>query len=60
MQFDPRKTSEVVPNLNNRKPYRTKAQKAVAKANAVKNSKGYYNSYAPVSFHKVQGSKERT
>lgn len=54
MLVDIRKTSEVIPNLNNMKPYRTKAQKQHAHMIAVKNHKGYYNSYAPRSFHPIK------
>lgn len=35
----------------NRKPYRTKAQKQVAKDAAVRCKDGAYRSTAPVSFH---------
>jgi hypothetical protein len=51
MKIDTRRTAEVTPNMENRKPYRTKAQKAQAKMSAVKNQHGYYNSPAPVSYH---------
>jgi hypothetical protein len=40
-------------NMQNRKPYRTKAQKARAKSTAQKKSTGQYSSIAPRSFHHV-------
>lgn len=40
-------------NMSNRKPYRTKAQKAEARETAYKTKDGYYHSPAPVSYHPV-------
>lgn len=40
----------------NRKPYRTKAQKAEARATAVKCADGTWRSNAPVTYHKGKGS----
>lgn len=40
------------PDMTNRKPYRTKAQKAEAKRTAYKAKDGTHRSSAPVSFHK--------
>ena len=37
----------------NRKPYRTKAQKAIAKRTAYKGKDGAFHSTAPVSYHDV-------
>jgi hypothetical protein len=51
MIVDTRKTAEVEPSLNNRKPYRTKAGKLRARAKAVKNQLGYWNSTEPVLYH---------
>jgi hypothetical protein len=39
------------PNMTNGKPYRTKAQKAEARAKARKDDDGTYRSSAPVSYH---------
>jgi hypothetical protein len=39
------------PDLTNRKPYRTKAQKALARKTAYKADDGTYRSTAPVSYH---------
>lgn len=39
-------------NMLNRKPYRTAAQKAQARKDAVKCDDGAYRSTAPVSFHR--------
>jgi hypothetical protein len=44
-------TREGVRNLSNRKPYRTKAQKIVARNMAVQCPDGAFRSSAPVSFH---------
>jgi hypothetical protein len=44
-------TREGVRNMSNRKPYRTKAQKAAARNMAVKCPDGAFRSAAPVSFH---------
>lgn len=57
MKIDTRRTAEVTPDMENRKPYRTKAQKVQAKLSAVKNQHGYYNSPAPVSYHTKKKSK---
>lgn len=57
MLVDIRKTSEVIPDLNNMKPYRTKAQKRQALASAVRNHLGYYNSPSPYSFHPHKDDK---
>ena len=38
-------------DLTNRKPYRTPAQKALAKKTARKGKNGAYRSSAPVSYH---------
>lgn len=43
---------EAGPDMTNRKPYRTKAQKAEAKRTATKRSDGTFRSPAPVSCHK--------
>lgn len=40
------------PDMTNRKPYRTKAQKAQARATAYKDKYGIWHSSAPVSYHK--------
>lgn len=45
-------TKTGVLDTRNRKPYRTKVQKAVARRTAQKTAKGYYVSSAPVSYHK--------
>jgi hypothetical protein len=39
------------PDYTNRKPFRTKAQKRLARETAWKGSDGAYHSDAPVSFH---------
>lgn len=39
------------PNMLNRKPYRTKEQKAMARATAVLEADGTWRSTAPVSYH---------
>ena len=41
-------------DYNNYKPYRTKAQKELAKKTAVKNDKGHWHSNVPVSYHKIK------
>jgi endonuclease YncB( thermonuclease family) len=41
-------------DYNNYKPYRTKAQKAEAKATAYKTKQGHWKSDAPVSRHPVR------
>jgi hypothetical protein len=38
-------------DLTNRKPYRTKAQRKIARETAVKCKDGAYRSTAPVSYH---------
>ena len=38
-------------DYTNRKPFRTKAQKQMAKANATRDDRGIWHSSAPVSFH---------
>lgn len=38
-------------NMHNRKPFRTKAQKELARKMAEKTKGGYYVSSAPVSYH---------
>ena len=57
MMYDDRTTHEHLSNrnMNNRKPYRTKKQKAMAKANAKVDAKsGKTFSSAPVSRHAIQ------
>ncbi len=44
-------TRDGQPNMENRKPYRTKAQKAEAKARASKSEDGAYRTIAPRSYH---------
>ena len=44
-------------NMDNRKPYRTVAQKELARKMAVKCADGTWRSTAPVSYHK-KGKKE--
>ena len=39
-------------DYNNRKPYRTKAQKKLAKATAWQDKNGVWHCKAPVSYHK--------
>lgn len=39
------------PDMTNRKPYRTKAQKQLARKTAEKRSDGAYRSTAPKSYH---------
>jgi hypothetical protein len=41
-------------DYNNYKPYRTKAQKEVARKTATKDVNGHWHSNAPVSFHPVK------
>lgn len=48
--FDGKKTPSR--NMVNRKPYRTAAQKAEARATAVKCDDGAYRSSAPVSYNR--------
>jgi hypothetical protein len=52
--FDPRTTREVetTRNMVNRKPYRTKEQKAEAFATAAQIDGRYVSRFAPVSFNK--------
>ena len=38
-------------DMKNRKPFRTKAQKAIARETASKGADGAYHSNAPVSYH---------
>ena len=38
-------------DMSNRKPFRTKAQKKLAKSNAYKDDRGVWHSSAPVSYH---------
>ena len=57
-RFDDRTTREVEDgkrsrNMANRKPYRTKAQKAEARSTAVRRKDGSWHSPAPVSYHPV-------
>ena len=40
-------------NMMNRKPYRTRAQKALARSTAVRGEDGVYRSTAPVSYHRA-------
>lgn len=40
-------------NMLNRKPYRSKAQKALARSTASKGADGTYRSTAPVSYHRA-------
>lgn len=42
---------EAGPDMTNRKPYRTKSQKRLAKATAYKAKDGAWRSTAPVSYH---------
>jgi len=44
------------PSMYNGKPYRTKSQKALAKANATKRDDGAFRSSAPVTYHPVPKS----
>jgi hypothetical protein len=48
-------------DLNNYKPYRTKAQKQIARQTAVKCKDGTWRTNAPVSYHKrkTQMNKEQ-
>lgn len=39
-------------DYNNYKPYRTKAQKKLARETAKKDEQGHWHSSAPVSYHK--------
>jgi hypothetical protein len=39
------------PDMTNRKPYRTKAQKRLARETATRREDGAYRSSAPVSYH---------
>ena len=41
-------------DYNNYKPYRTKAQKKLAKEMAYQDKQGHWHSKAPVSFHPVK------
>lgn len=41
-------------DYNNYKPYRTKAQKKVARETAYKGKDGHWHSDAPVSYHHVK------
>ncbi len=40
-------------NMLNRKPYRTRSQKEMARSSAQKGKDGAYRSSAPVSFHRA-------
>jgi hypothetical protein len=53
MKFDDRGTAEVFDkrDLSNRKPYRTRAQKIRAKAEARKQEDGAFRCWVPVTFH---------
>lgn len=44
------------PDMTNRKPYRTKAQKRLARETASKRGDGAYRSNAPVSYHQEKKS----
>jgi hypothetical protein len=44
-------------NMVNRKPYRTKAQKELARSQARKDSDGTYRTTAPVSYHQKAQSR---
>ena len=41
-------------DYNNRKPYRTKAQKELARKTAKKDAQGHWHSDAPVSYHPIK------
>lgn len=44
-------------NMQNRKPYRTAAQKLVARQTARKCEDGTWRSSAPVSYHRAAGNR---
>lgn len=46
-----------VVDYNNRKPYRTKAQKRMARESAVRGKDGVWRSSAPVTYHPVSEAK---
>ena len=51
MAFATKLTREGVLDMSNRKPFRTAAQKKMARESAKRDDRGIYRSSAPVSYH---------